>query len=360
MDNHWVEFQRRTAEWQRAGDNERLQMARAYYEAMEYRESNPQLQFDILTRGRDEARRLAEPWWVLFFDAWRLVTLTSDLHDFGRALPLAMDLMLRFNGPEGRAHPQRVVALIDVLYCYFQIDPFGYRDELERGFTHLDAQVDKGATSDRFVLDFRRAEYLNETERWSEAHDLSLQSLARADASGDPSHPIWHGAWALFLLCPACHALGRMDQLAGHAEDMIGRSKEYAQLDRTRASGWLWLAVTQRAKGDERASARSFHQGMRHLNGVNARDEICAEPVARYYELGTDWKAAVTVRDRELACIDDTGSLHRICRVQIERCRILAAAGSLTPADLDAARQAAAKMRFPDRYLERIGRIGAP
>jgi hypothetical protein len=354
MSAEWREFHQRVTTWQQAGDAERLRLADLYYEAYRHRETDPERQLEVLTRARDEARRLNEPWWVLLFESNRLGTLTADLHDFARALPLAMDLLVRFHGPEGRAHPQRVYVLTTVLYTYLQVDPVGYGDELERGFAQLDREIGRGPTVNRFVLDYRRTEYLGQTERWEEALDLAHQSLALADQSGDHDVQVWHGAWALFLLCEICHALGRLDEVAGHAADMEGRSAKKEHLLRTRASARLWLAVTQRARGDERAASRSFHRGMHWLKGLDARDEICAEPIARYYETGGQLQAAVAVRDRELAAIAKKGMLHRSCRVRIERCRLLSRAGSLAPADVESVRQATVQLRVPDWYLERL------
>ena len=58
-----------------------------------------ELKYEMLTRGRNEAQRLNEPMFVLYFDDERLSTLTSDLHDFARAMPLAMELMVHFSKP---------------------------------------------------------------------------------------------------------------------------------------------------------------------------------------------------------------------------------------------------------------------
>jgi hypothetical protein len=360
MSAHWNEFDRRVDSWRQAGDYERLKMVELYHEAIRHRETNPEYVFELFTRGRSEAQRLSEPWWVLFFEYWRLSTVTADLHDFASALPLAMELMVRFNTPEGLAHPQRVNILTSVLYTYLQVDPIGYRDELESGFAHLDGQITRGPRVERFVLDYRRTEYLRETERWDEAFDLALESLALADRSGNPDIQIWHGAWSLFILCQICDALGRLDQLAGHAEDMAERSRKKSHLIRTRASALLWIAVARRATGDERTASRSFHIGLQHLKNLDSRDEICADPIARYYELGGDYNAAVGVRDRELAVITKKGMLHRSCRVQIERCRLLSRAGGITPSDVTEAHQAAAKLRVPNWYLEKLARFEAP
>jgi hypothetical protein len=354
MSQLWAEFHRRVDDWRKAGDPERLRLVELYEEAGRYRETHVEQRLAILTHCRDEAGRLNEPWWVLFFEYWRLDTVTSSQHDFARALPLAMELIVRFNSPEGRAHPYHIGLLTQVLYTYSKIDPLGYRDELERGFEYLDGQISSGPGTERFVLDFRRTEYLSVVERWSEAHELAHCSLALANSCAN----VWHGAWALFLLCRACHALDLRDELASHALYMVELSQKSNSLKRTLADAWLWRAVSQQSRGDEISASSSFHKGMRHLKDLDRHDEISADPTAAYYELRGDWKAALGVRDRELADVTTRGMLHRSCLVQIERCRLLSRAGELTASDLSKAREAAALLRHPDWYLGKLTRIG--
>jgi hypothetical protein len=355
-DGHWDEFVRRTDAWRQAGDTARLKLIDLYHEAHRYRETDPEFQYGLLTRARDEARRLEEPWWVLFFEHSLLSTLTADMHDFARAHPLAMEVMLRFNSPAGRTHPHRMGILTNVLYVYLQIDPAGYRDELEQGFSYLDEQIARGPVTDRFVLNYRWTEYLVETQQLDAAYQRAQRFLELVD-SGVPVDSIWWQCWVLFLLCPICDALGLVDELTGHAEDLAERSKKGDQLTRTRAGGCLWFAVARRAAGDEQAASRSFHQGMSCLKNLSSRDEICADAVARYYELGNDYQAAIGIRNKELAMVTKKGMLHRCCRVQIERCRLLSRAGALTPAEVNEARQAATKMRVPDWYLQKLVEI---
>jgi hypothetical protein len=358
MSAAWDEFNRRAAEWRQVGDTQRLRMAATFQDAFRYRETQPEQQLTMLTRCRDEARRLNEPWCVLFFDLWRLSTITADLHDFARALPLAIELLLRVNRPEARDHPCRVEVHTEVLYTYLQVDPVGYREDLERGFAYLDEQVPPGPVSQRFVLLYRWTEYLRETERWEEAHDFVQRFFELVDGSGPRETTAWWRCWVYFLLCEICNALGRVDELAAHAADMVELSQKNANLIRTRASGCIWRAVAERTAGEDRSAARTFRRGIRYLENLESRDEICADAVSRYYEIGEDWNSAVGVRDRELAVVARKGMRHRCCRVQIERCRLLVRAGAVTPADIDDARSAAAGMRVPGWYLERLARIG--
>ncbi len=353
MSQQWAEFYRRIDAWRAAGDPARLRLLDLHDEAERYRESHVEHRLALMTHCRDEALRLDEPWWVLFFEFMRLDTFTSSMHDFARALPLAMELIVRFNSPEGRVHPFRIGLLIMVLYTYLKIDPLGYRDELERGFEYLDGEIPSGPVAERFVLDYRRVEYLSGVERWEEAHELAHRSHALANGCAN----IWHGAWSLFRLCRSCHALGLRDELEGHALFMIELSRKSDGLKRTLADAWLWSAVCRRGSGDEQGASNSFHKGMGLLKDLDRREEISADPIAAYYELGGDWKAALGVRDRELADVTTRGMLHRSCLVQIERCWLLAHQGELTDSDLGKVRESAALLRHPDWYLGKLGRV---
>ena len=156
--------------------------------------------------------------------------------DFTRALPLAVELMVRINSPEGRAHSEWLNVLTNVLYTYTNVDPFGYRDEIECGFAYMDGEVPRGPGDGRFVLHHRWICYLSETECWDEAYDLAMRSVALADrVRGN-----WHGSWALYELCRICNALGRLEELADHADHMAELSEGHGQLRRSRADVWIW------------------------------------------------------------------------------------------------------------------------
>ena len=69
MSDHWDEYERRVRLFQQAGDRERLELPRLYHEGWACHETDPERSVALCTRGRDEARRLSEPWWELFFES---------------------------------------------------------------------------------------------------------------------------------------------------------------------------------------------------------------------------------------------------------------------------------------------------
>jgi hypothetical protein len=360
MSEEWNEYWRRVRQWQSAGDSERLRLIQLADEAFRYRETDPERAFALLTRGRDEATRLDEPWWVLFFEHWRLSALVGDAEDFARALPLAMELMVRISAPACRNHQSRVSILTAVLTTYIGIDPVGFKDEIERGLAHLEGIIPSGPVSERHVLHFRRTEYLAATERWDEAHDLALRALALADQLREPHNRVWWRAWFLFLLCEVCDALGKTDLLADHGGTLVELSRQTVHLRRTEAVGLCWQAVAERWAGKEQRATRLIHQALALLPDLDTGNIICAGPMARYHELANDLRAAVGVRERALADLERKGHLHRACQMHLERCRLLAQMGECTSADLATARQIAARLRVPQWFLDKLDRLGQP
>jgi hypothetical protein len=347
----WAELRQRIDAWVEVGDEDRLQLVDLFYESHDHRETNPEYQLKLLTIGRNEARRLKEPWWVLFFESWRLTVMTSDLHDFASARPLVWELLAQLNSREWQDHSEAHSIRTNGLYTYLQVDPLGYRDELDQGFAALDGQITKEPVSERFVLSYRWTEYLVETQSWEAALESALRfrSLVQQGESSD-----WWNCWSLFLLCGTCHSLGRIDELATYAEEMTARSEDAHQLLRAHATGLVWSAVAHRIRGDEDSAARSFDRGTYFLEDLSSEHEICADALAAYHELKGDWNAVLGVHERELNAISGKGRLHRECIIHMERCRLLSRLGNLTEQDLAVTRESISRMLKPEWYLEKL------
>jgi hypothetical protein len=81
------------------------------------------------------------------------------------------------------------------------------------------------------------------------------------------------------------------------------------------------------------------------------------DALADYHEQSGDLPGALAVRQAELASIVDRGRLLYECRVRIHRAALLARLGRLGRADLDACREAARKLRCPEKYLTAVDRL---
>jgi hypothetical protein len=361
MSDAFVEYRRRVRMAQQAKDKQRLRLRDLYQEGTLYMEGDPDRSFAVFTQGRDEARNLRDKWWELFFEHQRLNSVTYWAHDYSRALPLAMDLLVRFNQPEGQSHSDRFWVLLGVLGVYESVDPFGYRQEIEAGIQHLDSQVSPGPGSLRFVLDHLKMSVLTDADRWAEAKDQALRTLNLIDQWPVSEHyRYWHTCWTHYGLCRICHAMGQIGELTAHAERMLELSPKRGNLRRTEADGLIWLAFSARARGDEPAGSRHFHRAVGILPELETRDTVVADSMAAYLESCGDFRTAVGVRERELAVAERKHMFHRACETHLHRCRLLGKLGELTPADIDAARAATRKLRDPGWFGAKIDQLDPP
>ncbi|MBS0202431.1 MAG: hypothetical protein JSS49_05980 [Planctomycetes bacterium] len=334
-----------------SGDKDRQSLPSLVNQAFACHETDPERSLSLCTRGRDEALRLNEPWWVLYFESSRLEVMTAHLEDFGRALPLAMDLIVRFNTPPGSSHPSRNGVMVAVLETYQQIDAYGFQEELERGFESQEAITSRESGGARFVLNYRWRTFLCSTGRWEQAYDNALQTLALIDRS---SSKLWFGSWALYQLCQICHMLGYTSELADHAAQMAELSARHGQLRRTEADGWIWQGAMLRLRGEDREARQAYRRGMRLISQLDQQHSICANSTAAYHLAGNDVQSALAVRNDELAEVTRKGMLHRICEVQLERCRLLKQLNELTPAELEAVRNCGRQLRKPQWFLKEL------
>jgi hypothetical protein len=279
--------------------------------------------------------------------------------DFNRALPLAMELMARIKEPGSVDSEFQHFTMNNVLDTFTSIDPRGYQEDLEQGFVSLNEAIAAGPNIHRFVLYDQWVNYLDQMEEWERGYELSLHTISLIEASKSNSNRIWHGASALHLLCPICYHLRRFEELEGHAEILVEKSKKQDQLRALHADGIIWTAFSHRMRGEERKASRLFHRGMNWLTQVVNHDALCGDSIRAYYDACGDIEAIIGVCDRELNVFKKNGMLHKTCKVEIERCQLLRKVGRLTDSDLDRARQSTQKLLKPDWYLKKIETLAA-
>lgn len=122
----------------------------------------------------------------------------------------------------------------------------------------------------------------------------------------------------------------------------------------------MWQAVLARREGDERQACR-FHATatakQARLQGVFQREY--PDALTLFHELGGHLDRALQVRDWEMAAVKQQGRFAYECEIHLKRTALLAKMGRLRTADLDAARQAALKLRKPEKELAEIDKLAA-
>ena len=108
------------------GDSERVRLAVLHGEAYGYRQNDPDRMLAMLEEGRRLAVRLREPWWVLFYDHWKLETLIYYKDDYREVIDLAVRLTLELRKPQYDQFPLRFGVWCNLIASYLCVDPRGY------------------------------------------------------------------------------------------------------------------------------------------------------------------------------------------------------------------------------------------
>jgi hypothetical protein len=347
------------AQAQARGDLDRVRLLQIHDNAGRFMKSDPDVMLGLLAEGRAQAERLGEPWWVLFYDHWRLQALLHFKYDYREVTSLAVQATLEARKPQYAELPQRICLHEDLIYAYVGTDPEGHAEGIAQALEYMRQEVGPGVEC-RFCVQGCCTQFALQRKRLDEAQAAALAMLALTDAEPDRRTADHHALEAYADLCAVALERGDWEALrewAGAGEEAARRRDKQLEL----AKFLAWQAVLERRAGNESAARRLLRGAtarvtrLRAVPGEPYYDALCA-----FHEHGGDLGAALTVRDQELHAIAGKGRLTHEARCRLKRCRLLRAMGLPADEDLPAAREAAARLRHPEKYLEEIDRVEKP
>jgi len=346
--------------FKRDSDRERLRMARFHPQGFDCQETDPERTLALFTEGRNLAEQLGEPWWVLFYDVWRVQALIGYLHDYRNVLDLAVRCALEVRKPSYDRHPWKFAIFNHLVRIYTEIDPLGHADAIREALAYLEAELPPEPNDDRYVMLGRKRKFALARGDLDEALAVALSQIALGDADEDERRVGWYTVSVYCDLCLIYQRRGEWDAIAENAERAEVLARRLDQCESELAESQLWQAVLARRAGKEFESARQLRNAMRRMKRLRtppSREYFDA--LVLYHDLGGELEKGLLARDEERKVIDGKGRLVSECEVRIKRCRLLAQLERLRPEDLEDARAAAQKLRLPDRYLAQIERIAA-
>jgi hypothetical protein len=355
----WDQFHEFRKAFHLAGDEDRLLLVFLHSEGFACQETDPDRTLAIFTEGRQLAQRLGEPWFVLFYDVWRVIALLSYKHDFRNVLDLAIQCALEMRKPANAQHAWRFAAFNNLVNAYAGIDPEGYDAPIRQALAYLEAEIPPGPNDDRYVMMTHKRRFLADAGRIDDAYRVAQEQLVLADTDRNRHNADWYTIAVHNHLCGLCQQMSDWEGVASHASAVEELAQRVDQSQINLAEALAWQALLARRAGDDLTAGKFFRQAiarMARLQRAPTREYF--EALCLYHEMGGDPARALRVRDRELETVLDRGQLAYECHIRVERCRLLAERGNLQDSDLTAARAAARTLKSPARYLERIERLG--
>ncbi|HVO41650.1 MAG TPA: hypothetical protein VMT34_03450 [Aggregatilineales bacterium] len=345
--NQWLlDFEQHA---RRAGDHQRLHMMRIYRGCWHLFETDPDQAQARLTQARDLAASLHEDCWRIFFDHWLVDFYLYYRIDVAKAL----DIVVRI-ASEVRKHPRcpaRGRVIRHLINAYLESDPVGYSTEITGALDYLEAEVALDQDTWRAIPD-QRADLLVALECLPEALDQELNSLDRSQGS---DFRLMH---VCRTLCKICFGLGRPEEVLDYAVLGENNARQAPNAGRVLAALLLWQAYYHRHQGDTAAASSLYQQAMNTI--ARQRTSLLDryfDPLCAYLEADGSLDAAIRARTLELTNGSLAHSPHRESMARLKRCRLLALAGTLTAAELEAARVVSTRLKDPSRYLAGLDRI---
>jgi hypothetical protein len=338
-------------------DRERLRLCQAYHQGYQLREKDPDQAFGIFSEARQLAHQLGESWMALFYDEWRATALLHFKRDYRNVLDLAVQAALEVRKPQYATFPGRFGIFDNLVAAYLGIDPGGYADAVQQAMDYLDKELPQEPDSHRYLLLARRRIFCLEQNRYDEALDWSLKEMALADSDRDRSRAEHFQVFVYCALCQIAAARGEWDNLDEWSQTgdtitrRVGHQVELSELI-------AWRAVVARKRGEEEKamrlarSAASRQKAQRMPPGRGFYEALCL-----YHDLSGDLPSVLAVRDRELKDVSGWGRFLTEARCRVNRCKLLARMGQPLDAELEAAREAVAKLREPAPMLSELEQI---
>ncbi len=352
----WSWFTTKEAEYEIAGDEERLEMAECFEEAFDIAEKDPDLACQIHRRGRALAERLGEPWWAYLYEVWYVLTVVAHKRDFRGLLDDAIACYLKGNRPELRGHPWYLAIVNKLNSIYTAIDVEGYRDEIAAALEHADSVIPPGPGEHRSVHLSGKTTFLRLTGRLEEAWETAMDHLALLESASRMDS--WYSTNVRASLANVAFYRGDWENLKLYATQLETLARKASNRHSDLAEALLWQAVLTRCEGEVDEAQRLYHQAR---NGMRALGELPSEEyfdtLAYYHEVGDDFDRAVWARDHALETIGNRGMFGAETRMQVDRCRLRKLAGKLNAEDISRTREAISKLRKPEPMLARLQEI---
>ncbi len=233
------------------GDDERLRLTDFYFRARAVSHEAPDQKLATFRAGGELARRLNEPWWVMFYEFWQISTLLVHQLKVTDALDLATRAVLEVAKPLYDGFPGRPNLNLLLVSVYMEIDPIWHESQIRATFNYL-RDGDSWLGFPAFLA-----------QQWSHFLDVTKHPDATTAAweylsLGDEINSDHYRASALLLLCKLLDG-SEPDTARASLGDLASQAEIYARNrknDRFLALALMWRAVAARQSGRRRERTR--------------------------------------------------------------------------------------------------------
>jgi hypothetical protein len=342
------------------GDADRLKLLEILEAAQSYSSEESDIRLALYRQGRDLARQLDEPWWIVLFEFWISETLLYYKHDPEGALKVSARMVVETRKPQYAAQPERVGLSLNFIAAYSRIDPIGYEARIREAIAAGENDWNLFESfyevywqlQTRFltaVADPRAVEVAWEHLR------VSFNHYARHDTSGH------YVIYALADLLPALW-LYDTEQAREHTAGLAQLGQEMSPLsenDRLEALFTMWRALGSQLAGEE--EAMTFYKSAFTKQAALAAPRNVVFWPAIYFHLERGELTRVVQVCEEAALIAEEYNLHfEAATLRLKQCEIARDAGLQLNKYAAKLRQVSANLPSKSHWERKLEELAGP
>jgi len=329
-------------------DQPRIRLMTIHEIAFNQRETNPQQALGLCLEGLTQAEHLNELWLAMTFECRVVEMMMLSLARNEEAVDLATKLVTKVSQQAYINFPMRAWAFINLIIAYFELDALSYSDEIQAMIETLETRIP-------IDLDIHQRLYYFRARLWlglREDGKAMTDALIHMDMSIQNDFRASYGYELLTHLNYLRHDDRNALDYAHLTEDKSLVSDHKVAL----TNSYYWQALFLALQGQTEAAHRLFVLGVAAAQSLNLPHDLSLlHGKCRYYEVKGDYEASLAVWDDQIRSMDqNTSKRQSYFYVFLHRCFVLRQLGRLTEADIVQTRQAALRLRKPDKYLPYI------
>lgn len=328
-----------------ANDQDRIRLYGIDDTAFEHREKNPEYALTLRRQGVALAERLGEPCMALFYEYRVVEVLLFHLARYEEGLELATKIVTKASQEAYLNCPARARVFITLISAYFETDGLSYIDEIMAMIETMEQHIPLDDDTHRRLFAYR-AKVAMELRQYDKAMEDALKYL---EISAESAFRCTHAYGILGHLAYLQHNDRQALTYTYLMQENAIRANQHASL----AHSYGWQALLLLLLGETDEAQRLFTLAIAEANTLSLPKELnLLYGKCRYYDARGDYDKSLFLWDEQIQLMNPN-TLHRQTYFYtfLRRCFVLRQMGRLTEMDVEQTRQAAQRMRKPEKYL---------
>ncbi|MCU0497704.1 MAG: hypothetical protein MUF87_10165 [Anaerolineae bacterium] len=325
------------------------------YQADRLTETSPHQARAVYKTGRVFAEQAQNPCLIAEYEYGEGRLLLHYLNDYQESVHHHIRALVEIRKPQYANCLASTLVYVQSVISYLYYDPSGYEQQIRETTALLDTMTENVDTDIWAIVEGTRAYLEVMIQAWDQALIVAHRYLQRCQIA-DTGYRMLN---AHAFLAEVHGRRGEWDKMIDHAEQGL----EYLNTGMRLNPTWemeihAWLALGARIREDQQRADQHARQALSILARIESLPlRPFYDALSWYYERGSEWEAALKLRDRQLSEAFTGKSPFIVTECYLGRIRIQKAIGVLDRNEISAIREWAGKLLNPQSVFTRLEEI---